>query len=240
MLEIKNLTVQINQKIIINDLNLKINQGEIHVIMGPNGVGKSTLSAVIMGHPKVEITKGDILFENKSIKEAQVNERAKKGIFLAMQNPSEVEGVSNVQLLKTIINQDLEDPIPLFDLYQKIELEKIKFNMPDDYLRRSVNIGFSGGEKKRNEIIQMKMLNPKLIILDEIDSGLDIDSLKIVCKEINHFFNKEKAILIITHYPKILKYLKPDYVHIMKAGKIKKTGNIKLAYLIEEKGYDHA
>ena len=237
MLEIKKLSVKIDQKKIINQFSLKINAGEIHVIMGPNGVGKSTLASVIMGDPGFEITSGDILFEKETIKNMAVDLRARKGIFLAMQNPSEIEGVTNLQLLKTIINKNRAKPIALFYLYQIIEKEKEKLKMPDDYLRRSVNVGFSGGEKKRNELIQMKILDPKLIILDEIDSGLDVDALKTVCKQLNQFFNQKKAILIITHYPHILKYLKADYVHIMKDGQIIETGDIKLAYAVEEKGY---
>ncbi len=237
MLELKNLNVKIDNKKILNDFSLKINKGEIHAIMGPNGVGKSTLSSVIMGNPKFLVESGDIVFKGESIKEDSVDLRAKKGIFLAMQYPSEIDGVSNLQFLKAIINSENGKSVPIFELYKKIEAEKENLNMPDDYLRRSVNLGFSGGEKKRNEIIQMKMLNPKLIILDEIDSGLDVDSLKTVCKEINDYKNNDVSILIITHYPKVLEYIKPDFVHLMKNGNISKTGDSSLAYEIEEKGY---
>ena len=237
MLELKNINVKIDNKKILNDFSLKINKGEIHAIMGPNGVGKSTLSSVIMGNPKFLVESGDIVFKGDSIKEDSVDVRAKKGIFLAMQYPSEIDGVSNLQFLKAIINSENGKSVPIFELYKKIESEKENLNMPDDYLRRSVNLGFSGGEKKRNEIIQMKMLNPKLIILDEIDSGLDVDSLKTVCKEINDYKNNDVSILIITHYPKVLEYIKPDFVHLMKNGNISKTGDSSLAYEIEEKGY---
>ncbi len=233
MLKLKNINVQIDNKLILNNFNLKINKGEIHVIMGPNGAGKSTLSSVIMGNPGVSLTKGDILFEDVSIKKNSVDQRAKKGIFLAFQYPPQLEGITNLQFLKAIIHKKL----PLFELYQKIENEKKILKMPDDYLRREVNTNFSGGEKKRNEIMQMKMLNPKLIILDEIDSGLDVDSLKLVMQEIKKYFNREVSILIITHYSKVVKYLKPDYVHIMKNGQLVKTGDISLAEQIEEFGY---
>lgn len=237
MLELENLNVSINDKKILSNFSLKINKGEIHAIMGPNGVGKSTLSSVIMGNPKFFVESGDINFKGESIKKDSVDVRAKKGIFLAMQYPSEIDGVSNLQFLKAIINSENGKNVPIFELYKKIESEKENLNMPDDYLRRSVNLGFSGGEKKRNEIIQLKMLNPKLIILDEIDSGLDVDSLKIVCKEINNYKNDDISILIITHYPKVLEYIKPDFVHLMKNGNISKTGDSSLAYEIEEKGY---
>ena len=242
MLEIKNIKVQTKdaKKNIINNLSLSINPGEIHAIMGPNGVGKSTLSKVIMGSNKYKLLEGDILFQGKSITNLSVDERAKKGIFLAMQDPTVVEGVTNSEFIKTAIQETTGQRINYFDFIKELEecINKIEFK--EDMLHRSLNQGFSGGEKKKNEILQLKMLKPKFIILDEIDSGLDVDSLKIVCDNINDYLNENKdtSVLIITHYPRILDYLKPDYVHIMKEGTIQKTGNISLAKLTEKIGYN--
>lgn len=239
MLEINNLKVKVSDKIILKDLNLQVKPGEIHVIMGPNGVGKSTLSAAIMGNPRIEIVAGELIFEGEKINEMPVEQRARKGIFLAMQYPSQLEGVSNLQFLKTIVNTKTDENMPLFDLYDKVEKEKRNLQMPSDYLRRMVNSDFSGGEKKRNEIMQLKMLEPKLVILDEIDSGLDVDSLKLITQEIKNYYHNYNnvSILIITHYTKILEYIKPNYVHIMRDGKIIKTGALQLAYDIEKRGY---
>ncbi len=238
MLELKDLKVKIKDKLIVNNFNLKINAGEIHVIMGPNGAGKSTLSSVIMGHPNVKLSAGDIVFKNEIINKMPVDERARKGIFLAMQYPLQLEGVSNLQFLKAVVNARSND-MPLFSLYENIEKEKKILQMPSDYLRRMVNVDFSGGEKKRNEIMHLKVVKPKFIILDELDSGLDVDSLKLVTKEIKKYYQEENdiSILIITHYSKILEYIKPNYVHIMRDGRIVKTGDLDLAYDIEKRGY---
>jgi Fe-S cluster assembly ATP-binding protein len=242
MLKIKNLKASINNNQILNGLNLTINKGEIHAIMGTNGSGKSTLSKVLAGHPSYKITEGKILFENQEINNFTPEERAKLGIFLAFQYPVEIPGVSNEEFLRIAYNkkrknENLENvnPIEFFNILQT-NLNMSKLNI--DFLNRNVNEGFSGGEKKRNEILQMSVLNPKLSILDETDSGLDIDALKDVASGINNFFTKEKSIILITHYQRLLDYIKPDFVHIMHQGKIIKTGDASLALLLEEKGYE--
>lgn len=242
MLEIKNIDVETkdNQNKILNNLSLTIQDGEIHAIMGPNGTGKSTLSKVIMGNYKYELVNGDIIFNQESLKNMEVDERAKKGIFLAMQDPTVIEGVTNSEFLKTAIEEQTGKHINYFDFIKGIDQSLKDLSLKDDMIHRSLNKGFSGGEKKKNEILQLKMLKPKLIILDEIDSGLDVDSLKVVCNNINEYLkeNKKTSVLIITHYPRILEYIKPDYVHIMKNGTIEKTGNIELAFETEKKGYN--
>ena len=241
MLEIKNISVKIkdSDKYIINGLSLNIKDGEVHAIMGPNGTGKSTLSKVIMGNYKYELTDGDILLNGESIKDLKVNERAKKGIFLAMQDPTVVDGVTNSEFLKTASREITGENIDYFKFLDEVNksIEDLEFDK--DMLYRHLNKGFSGGEKKKNEVLQIKMLKPKFIILDEIDSGLDVDSLRIVCENINKYReeNKNTSILIITHYPRILEYIKPDYVHIMNNGKIVKTGNMDLAFDTEKHGY---
>jgi len=242
LLAIKNLEVKVPSKKILKGVNLDINPGEIHVIMGPNGNGKSTLASAIMGDPKYEITNGEISFLDKNLLEMEVDERAREGVYLAMQYPSELVGVTNIQFTRAAINsrRDEKDPIKLFDFYQKFKQTSEVLKMPSDYADRFVNVGFSGGEKKRNEIFQMLLLEPKLIILDEIDSGLDIDAIKIVGENIMDYYNKNKdtcSILAITHYPRLLEYIKPDFVHIMKDGKIVKTGDISIVSILEEKGY---
>ena len=241
MLEIKNINVKVKDldKEIIKCLSLSINDGEVHAIMGPNGTGKSTLSKVIMGNYKYELTSGDILFNGESIKDLEVNERAKKGIFLAMQDPTVIEGVTNSEFLKTAKKELTGKNINYFEFIKSIDeaLEDLEFD--SNMIHRHLNKGFSGGEKKKNEILQMKILKPKFIILDEIDSGLDVDSLRIVCKNINKYKeeNKDVSVLIITHYPRILEYIKPDYVHVMNNGKIEKTGGMDLAIETERSGY---
>ena len=242
MLSIKNIVVETNDNNtkILKNFSLDINNGEVHAIMGPNGTGKSTLSKVIMGSNKYIVISGDILLDGESITSLTVDERAKKRIFLAMQDPTVVDGVTNSEFIKTAVSEITGKRINYFDFIREIEssVEKLKFNK--DMVHRSLNKGFSGGEKKKNEILQLKMLKPKFIILDEIDSGLDVDSLKIVCDNINEYLkeNKDTSVLIITHYPRILEYLKPDYVHIMKDGKIMKTGDINLAFETEKIGYN--
>ncbi|MDX1638939.1 MAG: Fe-S cluster assembly ATPase SufC [Balneolaceae bacterium] len=244
MLEIKDLHVIAEEDgtEILKGVNLKVNKGEIHAIMGPNGSGKSTLSKAVAGHEAYEITQGDILFEGESILEMEADERAHLGIFLAFQYPVEVPGVTNSNLLREAYNTMAEhrgweelDPLQ-FEDHAKEKLELI--DMKPEFLERSVNAGFSGGEKKRNEIFQMAVLNPKLALLDETDSGLDIDALKIVANGINQLATDEKAFVLVTHYQRILNYVVPDYVHIMMDGKIIKSGDKDLAVKLEEEGYD--
>lgn len=241
MLEIKNISVKVkdSDKQILNGLSLTINDGEVHAIMGPNGTGKSTLSKVIMGNYKYELISGDIIFNNEILNNLPVNERAKKGIFLAMQDPTVVDGVTNSEFLKTATREITGENIDYFKFLDEVNksIEDLEFDK--DMLYRHLNKGFSGGEKKKNEVLQIKMLKPKFIILDEIDSGLDVDSLRIVCENINKYReeNKDTSVLIITHYPRILEYIKPDYVHIMNNGKIVKTGNMDLAFDTEKHGY---
>lgn len=241
MLEIKNINVKIkdSDKHIINGLSLDIKDGEVHAIMGPNGTGKSTLSKVIMGNYKYELVDGDILFNGESLKNLEVNERAKRGIFLAMQDPTVVDGVTNSEFLKTASREITGENIDYFKFLDEVNksIEDLEFDK--DMLYRHLNKGFSGGEKKKNEVLQIKMLKPKFIILDEIDSGLDVDSLRIVCENINKYReeHKDTSVLIITHYPRILEYINPDFVHIMNNGKIVKTGNMDLAFDTEKHGY---
>lgn len=241
MLEIKNITAKIknDDRVVLNKLNLNINDGEIHVIMGPNGTGKSTLSKVIMGHYKYEVLEGDIIFNNKSIVSMSVDERAKLGIFLSMQDPTVISGVKNSEFLRTALQEINGDKINLFSFIKDMEQETLKLGLDYNMLHRSLNEGFSGGEKKKNEVLQLSVLKPKFIILDELDSGLDVDSLRLSCQRINEYIssNKDVSILIITHYPRILDYLHPDFVHILNNGNIVKTGDISLAKEIEENGY---
>ena len=241
MLEIKNISVKVkdSDKQILDGLSLTIKDAEVHAIMGPNGTGKSTLSKVIMGNYKYELISGDIIFNNEILNNLPVNERAKKGIFLAMQDPTVVDGVTNSEFLKTATREITGENIDYFKFLEEVNksIEDLEFDK--DMLYRHLNKGFSGGEKKKNEVLQIKMLKPKFIILDEIDSGLDVDSLRIVCENINKYReeNKDTSVLIITHYPRILEYIKPDYVHIMNNGKIVKTGNMDLAFDTEKHGY---
>ena len=240
MLEIKNLTVKVENKTVLDGFNLTINDGEIHVLMGPNGVGKSTLTKAIMGDNNYKIVNGDILYNKESILKLKVDERARKGIFLANQNPPEISGVSNSDFLRTAISSKNQKNVNLYSFIKKIDEAKKDLNMPDEMVHRSVNKGFSGGEKKKNEILQMKMLEPNFIILDEIDSGVDVDALKIVASNINDYKvkNKKASLLIITHYTHLLNYIKPHYVHVIKDGKIVKTGDYTLAKQIEDNGFN--
>ena len=241
LLEIKNLKVSIEKNMILHGLNLKIQKGEIHAIMGPNGSGKSTFSKVIAGHPTYSILNGDILFKGESIIDLTPEKRAHLGIFLAFQYPIEIPGVSNEDFLRLsynsrqrFLNKSEVDPIQFLEIItQKMSLVKI----PPTFLTRNVNEGFSGGEKKRNEILQMIVLDSDVCILDETDSGLDIDALKIISTGINNFMNKKKGIILITHYQRLLDYVNPTYVHVMNNGKIVKTGSIQLAKELETKGY---
>jgi len=238
-LEIKDLVVEVDNKIILDKFNLNIDNGTIHVIMGPNGVGKSTLSRVIMGDNNYQVLRGNILFENDSILHLRTDEIARKGIFLAMQSPMEIEGVSNQDFLRTAISQKNEERIGLYKFIQECESAVDDLKMSKDLIHRSLNVGFSGGEKKKNEVLQIKLLKPSFIILDELDSGLDVDSLRIVCDNILEYKknNPDTAILIITHYSMILEYLKPDYVHILANGHIVKTGDYHLVFDIEKNGF---
>lgn len=238
-LEIKNLYVEVDGKIILENINLRIDDGEIHAIMGPNGVGKSTLSRVIMGDNRYKVVSGDILFNGESILKLPVNERSKLGIFLAMQYPLEIDGVSNQDFLRTAISSKNNKRIGLYDFIKKCEAGINDLSMNKELIHRSLNVGFSGGEKKKNEVLQIKLLEPTLIILDELDSGLDVDSLKIVCKNINDYIknHKDTSLIIITHYPMILDYLKPGYVHIINNKRIVKTADANIIGDIEKNGY---
>lgn len=237
-LKIKNLTVQIENKKILNNFNLEIKSGEVHAIMGPNGTGKSTLTKVIMGSPNYQIISGDILFDDKSIKDLKTDERARLGIFLGMQSPIEIEGVSNADFLRTALRSK-DDNFKLFDFIKELDTTVDKLKMNKDMIHRGINQGFSGGERKKNEILQMYILKPNIVMLDEIDSGLDVDSLKLIGNSVTDYSKKEKpAVLLITHYNRLLEYIKPDFVHIMKNGQIIKTGNYSLVKEIEENGYE--
>lgn len=241
MLNINNLSVKVidSDINILNKLNLEIGNGEVHAIMGPNGTGKSTLAKIIMGHYQYEVTGGNIKFNGKDITKLSVDERAKLGIFLSMQDPTVIDGVSNSEFIRTAQNEINGSKTNLYEFIKSMESSLDDLKLDSNMIHRSINKDFSGGEKKKNEILQMKLLKPKFIILDELDSGLDVDSLKIVSKNINKYLkdNKDCSILIITHYPRILEYIKPDYVHILKDGSIKKTGDMKLALEIEKNGY---
>jgi len=239
LLNIKNLNVEINNKKILNDLNLCVSPGEIHAIMGPNGVGKSTLSKVLLGDSNYNVISGDILFDDNSILKLKTDERARLGIFLAMQYPTEIAGISNQDFLRTALSQRSDKRIGLYDFILKCEKATQELEINKSLIHRDLNYGFSGGEKKKNEVLQIKLLNPKLIILDEIDSGLDVDSLKIVANNIKKYKedNEGTSIIVITHHPKILEYLNPHYVHIINNGNIIKTGDYNLALEIEKEGY---
>lgn len=242
MLSIKNINVSLKNedKKIIKDLSLEINDGETHAIMGPNGTGKSTLAKVIMGHYLFTLTGGEIFFNGTKLNALSTDERAKLGIFLAMQDPTVIDGVTNSEFLKTSSEEITGKHIDYFKFITKVNNSLKDLEFSKDMIHRHVNAGFSGGEKKKNEVLQIKILKPKLIILDELDSGLDVDSLKIVCENINKYKseNPDTSILIITHYPRILEMIKPDYVHVMKNGTIVKTGDISLATLTEKVGYN--
>ena len=241
MIIINNLSVQINNKKILKKINLKINTGEFHVVMGRNGTGKSTLANIITGKDGYKITSGDILFNNKSIIDLSPEERALQGIFMSFQYPVAIPGVNTMHFLRTAINSiKKNNNSKELSPAEFIKMFKEKLNqvgLSEDFAKRSVNDGFSGGEKKRFEILQMLLMNPKFILLDETDSGLDIDALKIVAQNINTIRSKNNGFLLITHYHRILKYLNPDFVHVLSDGKIIKSGDEKLALELEEKGY---
>ncbi|HDJ5232166.1 TPA: Fe-S cluster assembly ATPase SufC [Staphylococcus aureus] len=239
-LEIKDLHVSIEDKEILKGVNLTINTDEIHAIMGPNGTGKSTLSSAIMGHPSYEVTKGEVLLDGVNILELEVDEIAKAGLFLAMQYPSEITGVTNADFMRSAINAKREEgqEINLMQFIKKLDKNMDFLDIDKDMAQRYLNEGFSGGEKKRNEILQLMMLEPKFAILDEIDSGLDIDALKVVSKGINQMRGENFGALMITHYQRLLNYITPDKVHVMYAGKVVKSGGPELAKRLEEEGYE--
>lgn len=238
MLKIENLSTSIDDKDILKNFYLNINDGEVHALMGPNGTGKSTLSKVILNNKKYKKLSGKIMFDDVDITNMSTDEIARKGIFLCNQLPCEIDGVTTADFLRTALNE--KEEVSLYQYIKKIDSAVKDLKMDENMIHRSMNKGFSGGEKKKNEILQLKVLEPKFIILDELDSGLDVDSLKIVCENINSYLKEHEntSVLIITHYPKILQYIKPDYVHVMVNGNIKKTGDASLALEIEEKGYD--
>ncbi len=242
MLEIKDLHASVEDKEILKGLNLEVNAGEIHAIMGPNGAGKSTLANIIAGKEDYEVSEGSILLEGEDIEELAAEERAHKGVFLSFQYPVEIPGVTVTNFMKTAINetrkaQGLEE-MPAKDMLKKIREKSELLEIDRKFLSRSLNEGFSGGEKKRNEIFQMAMMEPKLAILDETDSGLDIDALRIVANGVNKLKSKDNAIVVITHYQRLLDYIVPDFVHVLYDGKIVKSGTKELALELEEKGYD--
>lgn len=238
-LEIIDLHVSIEDKQILKGVNLVMNTGEIHAIMGPNGTGKSTLSQAIMGHPSHTITKGQILLDGEDVTEMEVDERARAGLFLAMQYPSEIAGITNAEFMRAAINarRPEDDKISVMNFIKKLDEKMEILNMPEEMAERYLNEGFSGGEKKRNEILQLMMIEPKFAILDEIDSGLDIDALKVVSKGVNLMSGPDFGVLIITHYQRLLNYVHPTFVHVMMDGRIVKSGDASLAKRLEAEGY---
>jgi Fe-S cluster assembly ATP-binding protein len=242
LLEIKNLKVSVNGNEILKGIDLVINKGEIHAIMGPNGSGKSTLSYVLAGKEGYEITDGEIIFNGKNLLELSPEERSREGIFLAFQYPVEIPGVNNIQFLRTALNAIRQhkglEPIDASEFLKLVKEKQKMLDLPANLINRSLNDGFSGGEKKKNEIFQLSILNPLLAILDETDSGLDIDALKIVANGVNQYHNDENAVLVITHYQRLLDYIVPDVVHILYNGKIIKSGDKSLALELEKSGYE--
>jgi Fe-S cluster assembly ATP-binding protein len=242
LLSIKNLHADIDGKEILKGLNLEVNKGEIHAIMGPNGAGKSTLASVLVGNPNFEVSEGEVSFEGKDLLNLDPEQRACEGLFLSFQYPVEIPGVSMVNFMRTALNETRkyrsQDPISASDFLKLMKERRELVELDSSLASRSVNEGFSGGEKKRNEIFQMAMLEPKLAILDETDSGLDIDALRIVASGVNKLRTKENATIVITHYQRLLDYIKPDFVHVLYKGRIVKSGGPELALKLEEKGYD--
>ena len=242
MLQIRNLHAAIADKEILKGINLEVKKGEIHAIMGPNGSGKSTLSSVLVGNPNYEVTEGEVLFEGQDLLELEPEERAHLGLFMCFQYPVEIPGVSMVNFMRAALNEKRKaqglDPIPAAEFLKLMKQKRELVELDNKLASRSVNEGFSGGEKKRNEIFQMAMLEPKLAILDETDSGLDIDALRIVAKGVNELRSPENATIVITHYQRLLDYIRPDYVHVLYKGRIVRSGGPELALELEQKGYD--
>lgn len=236
ILTVNNLHVEVDGREILKGVNLKINPGEIHAIMGENGSGKSSLALSIAGHPRYKITQGEILFNGKNLREMSVDERSKSGLFLSMQNPQEIEGLRFARFLSEIRKTSSKD-FNIIDFQNEIKKKIFEFGLEEQVLNRSVNLGLSGGEKKKSEMLQLSLLNPKLAIFDEIDSGLDIDTMKKISNDINKFKDNEKSLLLITHYKRLLEYVNPDFVHVMIDGKIVKSGAKELADEIEKGGY---
>lgn len=237
LLEVNDLQVRVDDNVILNGLNLSVGKGEVHVLLGPNGAGKSTLVNTIMGHPQYHIDRGSIFFDGKDITRAPVNERAKAGLFLSFQNPEEVPGITLETFMRTSRAALTGKPVKLFAYKKELREKMDGLNMDADYASRYLNVGFSGGEKKKAEILQMLMSDPKLAILDETDSGLDVDAVKIVSQGVENFKNSKNSLLIITHNTKILEYLQVDYVHVLMDGRIVKTGNRSLIDSINESGF---
>lgn len=242
LLEVKNLHASIEDNEILKGINLRVNAGEVHAIMGPNGSGKSTLAQVLAGREEYEVTEGEVLYNGKNLLELSTEDRAREGVFLAFQYPVEIPGVSNTNLLKTAVNEIRkyrgEEQLDAMEFLSLLKEKSKLVELDKKFLSRAVNEGFSGGEKKRNEIFQMAVLNPKLALLDETDSGLDIDALKIVANGVNKLKSKDKAVIIVTHYQRLLNYIVPDFVHVLYNGRIVKSGGKELAFELEEKGYD--
>ena len=241
MLDIKNLVVKVSDKNILNDFSLQVNPGEVHAIMGPNGTGKSTLSYVLAGHPDYEIVSGSVNFSGKDLLEMDVSERAQAGLFLGMQYPVEIPGLNNLYFMRAAYNAirkaNGEKELDAFDFMQLVRSKLQLIKMDEAFLKRGVNEGFSGGEKKRNEILQMLLFEPQLIVLDEMDSGLDIDALQILSEGVNSLRDAQRSFIMVTHYQRLLNYIKPDFVHVMKDGKIIKSGDQTLAEELEKHGY---
>ena len=242
MLKIENLHASIGDKEILKGINLTVGKGEVHAIMGPNGSGKSTLSSVLVGHPTYEVTEGSVTFEGEDILELEPEERAHRGLFLSFQYPVEIPGVSMVNFMRAALNERRKaaglDPLPAAEFLKLMKQKRELVELDNKHASRSVNEGFSGGEKKRNEIFQMAMLEPKLAILDETDSGLDIDALRIVAKGVNELRSPENSTIVITHYQRLLDYIRPDFVHVLYKGRIVRSGGPELALELEERGYD--
>ncbi len=242
LLEIRNLHAKVEGNEILKGINLKVDSGEVHAIMGPNGSGKSTLASVLAGREEYEVTSGEVLYNGKNLLDLSPEDRAREGVFLAFQYPVEIPGVSNTNLLKTAVNEIRkyrgEEELDAIEFLALLKEKSKLVELDQKFLSRSVNEGFSGGEKKRNEIFQMAVLNPKLAILDETDSGLDIDALKIVANGVNKLKSKDNATIVVTHYQRLLNYIVPDFVHVLYQGKIVKSGGKELALELEEKGYD--
>lgn len=239
MLQIKNLTASVEDKLIIDGLNLEIPDGEIHVLMGPNGVGKSTICKVLLRDDSYVINSGEIIFNDTKINELSTTEAARLGIYLVNQNPIQIEGVTNAEMLRTTISEKTGERVGIFEFNKKLENICDDLDIPRSFIHREINVGMSGGERKKNELMHLWMLEPKFIILDEVDSGLDVDALKVVSDSINKYYEKFKpSILIITHHNKVLEYIKPDKVHVLANGKIVKSGDINLAKEIEISGFN--